>query len=92
MAGFRTSAGEWVRVVSGASVFDAASQASAFFVSGGRYGPQPRAETVLEVAAVGGGRVLPRGLRAGDGVAQPQLLRLLNSALDYMRTGVLPSG
>ena len=57
MVGFRTPAGEWVRVVSGESVFEAASRALAFFASDGWYGPQPRPETVLEVSAVGGGRV-----------------------------------
>ena len=57
MVGFRTPAGEWVRVVSGESVFEAASKALAFFASDGWYGPQPRSETVLEVSAAGGGRV-----------------------------------
>jgi hypothetical protein len=35
MVGFRTPAGEWVRVVSGESVFDAAGRALAFFVADG---------------------------------------------------------
>jgi len=37
MVGFRTPAGEWVRVVSGESVFEAASHALAFFASDGWY-------------------------------------------------------
>ena len=42
MVGFRTPAGEWVRVVSGNSVFEAASKALEFFASDDWYGPQPR--------------------------------------------------
>jgi hypothetical protein len=47
MVGFRTPAGEWVRVVSGESVFDAASHALAFFASDGWYDPRPLPEALL---------------------------------------------
>ena len=66
MVGFRTPAGEWVRVVSGESVFEAASCALAFFASDDWYGPQPCAETGFS----GRRRAsVPRAVRAGDGVA-----------------------
>jgi len=57
MVGFRTPAGEWVRVASGESMFEAASKALEFFASDGWYGPRPRPETILEVSAVGDGKV-----------------------------------
>jgi hypothetical protein len=43
MVGFRTPAGEWLRIVSGESVFDAARPVPlAFFASDDWYGPRPR--------------------------------------------------
>jgi len=66
---FRTSAGEWVRVVSDESVFEAASKALEFFASDGWYGPQPRSESVLEISADRRRASVPSALRSDDRVA-----------------------